>query len=220
MSLLITVSGVDCSGKTTQIDLLAAACEAQGLRTCTRWFRPGYSDRLDAIRARIRGRRADALPKAGPSDERDRLFRKSGVRVAWVMMALTDLTIEYGASLRRALSRHDVVVCDRYLEDAFLDLRYRFPEFTAALEVVRVGLARVLPRPDHAVLLNLDWELQTERAIAKAEPFPDTESVRRLRYDAYQEFARGQAFTTLDASQSIDEVHTAIVSLVGVGSKA
>ena len=220
MSLLITGSGVDCSGKTTQIDLLAEACAAQGLRTSTRWFRPGYSDRLDHIRERIRSRRANALPKAGPSDERDRIFQKSGGRVAWVIMALTDLTIEYGASLRRALLRHDVVICDRYLEDAFLDLRFRFPELSGLLEVVRAGLARVLPRPDHAVLLNLDWELQTERAIAKAEPFPDTESVRRLRYDAYQEFAQGRAFTTIDAAQSIDEVHSAILSLVGVGSKA
>ncbi|MBX3181897.1 MAG: hypothetical protein KIT72_11450 [Polyangiaceae bacterium] len=191
---VVAFSGVDCAGKSTQLQLLEGALSRRGhvVRVC--WFRPGYGPELDALRRRLRRAKRGVLPQPGPSAERERAFQRPGVSELWLLVACLDALLQLAIKVRFWSLRGEVVICDRYLEDALIDLELRFPAQMARAHGVVRRVLRACPRPDAHFLLMLDEAAQRERMAAKQEPFPDAEPVRaarRARYDAWAEAARG-----------------------------
>ena len=82
--MIITLSGVDCAGKTTQLDALEAALTERGHRVKRLWFRPGYSPLLDTLRTGVRKLRPSALPSNKNPEARKQAFAKPGVSRTWV----------------------------------------------------------------------------------------------------------------------------------------
>jgi thymidylate kinase len=212
--LLLSLSGPDCSGKSTQIQRLEEALRADGHRVRVFWFRPGYSPLADRSKALLRKLKPGALPRHDQTQARERSFSRPGVSQAWVAFALFDTLLHYGLWLRTQRRLGTTVICDRYLDDAFLDLRFRFP----SLEVERWFSAKALralcPKPDVSLLLSLEESDVANRMALKPEPFPDPPELRQRRHQAYQELAQRGGYTVIDASASIDEVHTAIMQAV------
>lgn len=217
---LITVSGIDCAGKSTQIALLAEALRAHGhQRVRVFWYRPGYSDELDALRALVRRVRPGALPRAESAPEaRARLFDKGSVRHTWLAMALVDTLAQYGAKLRAFLARGETVICDRYVHDGLLDLKLKFPELGDLHDVFARTLPKMCPTPDTALLLMLPKHVMLERMAQKREPFPDSEAIRDARYAAYEELGRSGRFHVLDAAQAVEALHQDMMRAVNARS--
>lgn len=210
VSILITISGIDGSGKSTQITGLQAFLQMAGVRHETIWYRPGYSGLLDRVRALVRSATPGALPASHDSPARERAFSRPGVSEAWIAIALADLLGQYAARIRLLLRKGLTVICDRYLEDAHLDFSFRFPQYR--FDPVFEVLARVCPRPDLAFCLYVSREEMERRTRSKAEPFPDPDDVRIRRYQAYQRLR--SRFTAVDANRSIDEVQDTLRSHV------
>lgn len=215
--MLLSLSGIDCAGKTTQLELLEGALEREGHRVSRLWFRPGYSGLLDRLRAILRWFRPRALPTADRPEARAVAFGRPGVARLWAVMALLDTAIQYGVKVRVLRLMRRVVLCDRYLDDGLLDLDLRFP----TLEVPNWWLTRlvrwVTPTPDLALMLMLSHEEMRHRMVLKDEPFPDPEDIRDIRFRAYQAMADRDDIAVIDASGSIGLVHQAILATVEEG---
>lgn len=203
--MLITVSGIDCAGKSTQIDLLRRTLEGRGLRVRTFWYRPGYSAELDALRRLVRRIRPGALPTAASAAERREAFARPGVSEAWIRIALMDMAFQYGVKLRALAARNDVVICDRYVGDALLDLELRFGSGVAERPLFRAARA-VSARPDAAFLLMIPRAEMIARMERKREPFPDEEIVRERRYAAYERLAASGGQTVIAADRPPERV--------------
>ena len=204
--MIISLSGIDCAGKSTQLDRLEMALTERGHRIRRVWFRPGYSPLMDSVRSRIRRHRPQAMPTSQAPKARAKAFAKPGVRQAWIAMATLDTLINLGGYVRTLSLRGYTVLCDRYVEDAMLDLNLRFPGLVDADGRMRRALVRACPTPDMAFLLTLSPEVVQARAAIKNEPFPDAPEIRDARYAAYMRLASEGCFTLIDAEAPIAEV--------------
>jgi len=212
--MLITISGIDCSGKSTQIQLLEHFLHNSGRKVTAFWFRPGYSKEMDTIRHIIRQVFPGALPTAANRKTREIIFNRAGVGKTWLIMAMIDMFLQYSLKLRLMQRLQKAVICDRYLADAALDLALRFPNLRVR-EWPSFRLLEVLaPRPDVALLLVLPMHEVLRRMAIKNEPFPDTTAVREQRFVAYKSLAQSGNFTVIDATMSIKSVHAAILQCV------
>lgn len=209
--MLIAFSGVDSSGKSTQIDLLSSYLSRREIQSRVLWHRPGYSPMLDAVRVVIRRLRPGALPPPGQSTQRQAAFSRPVVRWIWVVVALID-TIWHLTKIRWVLARGMVVISDRYVDDWMLDLALHWPELDAPSWPLARLLKRVAPRPEVSLLLLLDGEEAARRAEGKDEPFPDPPEIRRIRFAAYQQLAASGRFELIDAGRARDKVHEDIVA--------
>lgn len=214
---LVCFSGVDCSGKSTQISLLTEALRRD--HECVRvvWYRPGYGPELDGLRALVRRVRGGALPAPGHSSRRDAAFARPGVSATWLGMAVVDTLLQFAVKLRAVLAAGVTVVCDRYVEDALIDLRLRFPELMRRREVAVGQLLHFCPRPDVEFLLLLEREEVLRRAAEKREPFEDGPALRIARIQAYHDRPVYPHTRVIDATASVEEIHKEILSAVRGG---
>jgi len=179
---LITFSGIDGSGKTTQIDRLVDSMEAAGMRVCLLTF---WNDM--AVLGSVRETMSHTLFKSQkgvgapgkPVERRDKNVRSWYMTVFRLCLYLFDAIHVRLQVIRLSGRGVDVIVCDRYLYDelANLNLQNRIERRYAEL------LARAVPRPDVAFLLDAD----PEHARSRKPEYP----VRFLRLNraAYLDLA-------------------------------
>lgn len=209
--MIISLSGIDCAGKSTQLDRLEGELTERGHEVRRVWFRPGYSLLMDSARATVRRARPTSLPRASAPEARVRAFSRPGVSQAWVAMAVADTLLNLGAHVRWLSLRGATVLCDRYVEDAMVDLTLRFPSLVSTHGRLRRALVAACPTPDAAFLLTLSREEVAVRAAIKAEPFEDPPDVRAARYEAYMRLAAEGRFSIIDAEQPVEAVTRALL---------
>jgi dTMP kinase len=199
--LLITFSGLDGAGKSTQIDLLMDRLQREGLPPIYLWTRGGYTTFFERLKAGLRRFSGQALPPPGHSARRAEALGKVWVRRVWLTLALLDLLRVYGLQVRWWRGRGRAVVCDRYLWDTLVDLRLHYPQEL----VERWWLWRLLvwatPPPDAAFLIVVPVAESVRRSKVKDEPFQDPPELRAQRLNNYQVLGRELGWQVLDGQR-------------------
>lgn len=153
--LLISFSGVDGSGKSTQIDNLLTALHAAGLKTVQLAFWDnvvvGVKYREGFVHKVYKSERGIGAP-GKPVNRRDKNMRGWHLTLARHFLYLLD-----AINLRRVVARAkkssvDVVILDRYIYDELSNLNLGNPLSRVFVKLVH-GL---VPRPDVAYLLDAD----------------------------------------------------------------
>jgi thymidylate kinase len=183
---LISVSGIDGSGKTTIIDALAAALGANGSKVRVIWLRYNhYTVKTVLAFARLfRFTTFEQHPGCQVSYHefyRSRLLSHAFILLTWFDTALATL-FAVRLPLRRA---NTVVICDRWIPDILIDLeidtRMGLHENTlyhrmfcwlvpdsARLLVVERGFKDVLnSRPEHPYDRNFETRFNLYRTLAQ-----------------------------------------------------
>ena len=153
--LLISFSGVDGSGKSTQIENLRSALHAAGLTTRLLAFWDnvvvGGKYREGFVHKVYKSERGIGAP-GKPVNRRDKNMRRWYLTVARHLFYLFD-----AINLNRVIAREkkcgaDVIILDRYIYDQLSILNLANPISRAFVRFVRA----FVPRPDIAYLLDAD----------------------------------------------------------------
>jgi thymidylate kinase len=152
---LISFSGIDGAGKSTQITHLQATLEQAGLRVqlITFWddvvrlkrLREGAGQRI------FRGDQGVGTPEA-PIERRDKNVRSPWMTAVRLGMYLLDALSLRRIARRAVRSGADVIVFDRYLYDELANLNLANPLLRAYVR----ALAGMVPRPRPALILDAD----------------------------------------------------------------
>jgi thymidylate kinase len=172
-ALLVSVSGIDGSGKSMQAEQLRAAFETCDVRVRCVWARGASSRGVGAVLragksvlgARERAERDVPTPdtiaqtprsEAQRFNERQRRLRNPFARWVFSLVYAVDLKLTYVIKVRFLLMTGSVVICDRYVYDALVDFAL-FTGTDAARPPFALNVMRALvPRPQVAVLLDVD----------------------------------------------------------------
>lgn len=224
-ALLVCLSGIESSGKSTQLDRLVENARRRGLRPVCLWTRPGYTRNLEAAKrlvqrltsARVAGSGSGAAgsergPRAYP--RRGDGFRSALAKRLWLSLALVDLIWVYGVEVRYWLSRGRTVICDRYLWDCLVDFRVNFPGDDVESGLLGRMLTALTPRPDVAFFLLISVEESLRRSEQRERRFRETEAVLQLRLEEYRTLADEFRWPVLDGQRPAEEVSEEIQSKI------
>jgi thymidylate kinase len=213
--MLITFSGMDGAGKSTQITVLQQFFEGRGSSVSHYWARGGYTPGFECLKFILRLVMAKKLPKAGKSSKREDMIANPKISRVWLWLAISDLILFY-TFIRLKSMCVSIVICDRFVEDTRLDFSINFPlvEFEKFL-VWRI-LDFVKPKPDLSFLLMVTPELSISRGLEKAEPFPDDLDTLQKRYKLYSSSTifPSNKFNVIDCSGTKLKVSQDIMNLV------
>jgi len=206
--VIITFSGMDGAGKSTQIELLINRLNEEGYSTTKIWSRGGYTPGFVLLKSLLRKIMRKSVPPSGRSEERTRLITNPRMSRLWLSLAITDMIILYGINFRIQSLLGRIVTCDRYIDDTRLDFMLNFP----LVRFEEMWLWKLLqwstPKPDIAFLLLLPIKTSIERSKIKNEPFPDDELTLLNRLNAYSDsrLFLPSRYTLFDGGDSIDDI--------------
>lgn len=218
-SELIAFSGIDCAGKSTQINKLRDTLSANGRKPVYLWTRGGYTGPFNTLKTaarKILGKKA--LP-SGRTEARTKAFQKGWVRTVWLTLAILDLALVYGIYVRWLNLTGKTVIADRYLADTWIDFTLNFPGVNFDHWPLWKLLERVTPKPDNVFLLLVPVEESLRRSKQKDEPFPDSEVVLRQRLEHYTCFSSTGNWQMIDCTRPLDDIAVEIATTVLGGNR-
>ena len=217
LPFLITFSGIDGAGKTTQIEHLSRNLQNQGLRVVrfTFWDHVAI---WSNVRAEVGHRSADLLSPNGMTEQTFVPKNNKHIRKWYLTAARSGLYVADIARLRRLLSSQttrdsDVVIFDRYVYDQIANI---YSRSWAARIYCRVLLSQT-PVPDLAFILDAS----PDAAFARKPEYPleflyqNRENFLRLAElvpqlitipDAEPEEVKREIYARVQSSQLVDRV--------------
>ena len=169
-TLLISFSGIDGAGKSTQIDNVCRTIEQEGLqyRLLTFW---DDAARLKSVREgaghRIFGGDKGVGSPEKPIERRDKNVRSPLMTLVRLGLYTLDALSLRSVANRALRSGADVVIFDRYIFDELANLDLSNP---AARLYIR-AIARLVPRPQLAMILDANPEQAHKRKPEYPLPF-------------------------------------------------
>src|SRR5215471_6340965 len=204
--LLISFSGVDGSGKSTQIENLRSALYAAGLTTHLLAFWDnavvGVKYREGFVHKVYKSEPGIGAP-GKPVNRRDKNMRAWYLTVARHFLYLLDAINLRRVVMREKRSGADVIIFDRYIYDEILNLNVGNPISRAFVRLVHA----FIPRPDIAYLLDAD----PVAAYARKPEYPP-EFMEESR-QAYFKLAQVLRTMTLIPAGTIQETRSAVLKV-------
>lgn len=212
-AMLVTFSGVDGSGKTTQAKALQSAFHICHLRASHVWSRGG-SSRWVGLFARWSKQQLKAdqrIQEAGsqPVEKvraRQQRFRSPWLRWGWSWLTVLELLLQYTRHVTLPLLFGRVAICDRYIYDTLADWAAYFGEKMAERRVAATVLRLLTPRPQIGYWL----EVPAAGAQSRSEDrLP--KGFLMAQSAAYSRMANLYGLRRLDASRDKEEIADEIV---------
>ena len=201
---LVSFSGLDGSGKSTQIANLRESLDAAGARTVELAFWDdvvvGKRFREGFVHKAYGSQRGVGEP-GKPVERRDKNVRKWYLSIARHGLYLLDAIHLCEVVARARRRRPDVIVMDRYVYDELANLPLNNPLTRLFVRLVDA----LVPRPDVAYLLDADVEAARER-----KPEYPLEFMHQARA-AYFELARQLQTLTIVPALSLMDARQAVV---------
>lgn len=213
--MLISFSGLDCAGKSTQIDLLKEYLQNKGYSPEVVWSRGGYTPGIEKMKNIIRGG-APKAPEELSVEERQAMMDakpRGGKLLPW--LAILDLVFYWGVGFRKRSRGKKVLICDRYYWDTYIDFSIKYPNYHFSKWLVWKLMTSCYRKPDVSLVLTVTPEESMRRSALKFEPFPESQEKREVRLNLYlREIENGRWQYKIDCMRSIESIQEDIRRIV------
>jgi thymidylate kinase len=207
--MIVSFSGIDGSGKTVHIRSLVDAFAIAEVKAHSFWTRFGSSSREKGSGGPGAGN-AGASDTAASLDRRRRRLRNPAMRFGWLACNLTVLVLRYNWRVRLKRRLGGVVICDRYVYDAIVEIGASLPDDPRLSRWAERLLTRVCPRPDVAWLLDVPADVSVRRQTDEGGSTASTEELSRQR-SAYLKLAGTYGLNVVTTQSRPEETTSRVV---------
>lgn len=216
---MISLSGIDCSGKSTQIGLICEDFSRKSIKYKVVWSRGGYTPGISFFKNIIRRNKLKGTNITSKEIiENSIKFNSNPLkRKVLFILSLIDLCVYYAIVLRLYEINSRIVICDRYIWDTYIDFKMRYPDINLDKSVIWKLVLKTMMRPKVSICLCIPADESMKRSELKEEPFPEDIETRRKRIQHYfNEIDNNRWKYVIDATVSIDNIHNDIMSKISL----
>lgn len=214
--MLIVLSGIDGSGKSTQIELISDWFSNKSKKFKVLWARGGYTPGMEFLKSLTRVILGKKNIPSGESKNRTKKLNNKLIGNLWISLSIIDLIFFWCFYIKILKYFGYNIICDRYLIDTSFDFERNFKHINFKSNIFWKVLNKMIPEPDfHFVLLISESESQ-KRSKLKNEPFPDSPETLKWRISKYEEYIKMNVENTyyINCAYEIKYVFNQIIKII------
>jgi thymidylate kinase len=204
---LISISGTDGTGKTTQAHALSEALTTSEIYNSIVWSRIGTTPLYTRLSRAAQG--ATVAARESLSAKGEPGIAKRALRYGWALANALDLALEYQWRVRLPLWTGRVVIADRYTYDAAVEIADRLGSRDAMDSLPVKLLFALSPKPRIAYLLEAPAAVAAERSLD-----PEDADALAAQRALYRELAQSRGMRLVDVSGEVAEASDIMVRQV------
>lgn len=209
---MISFSGIDCAGKSTQIELVKDYLLSKNKKVKIIHSRGGYTPCLEFFKRLIRSNKTEVKDQ---SEYRTQIHSNSKKRKLLLWLSILDMGLYYGIYFRFVELFGYIILADRYFVDSLIDFRMKYSEDAFESWKIWSFTSKIYMKPKCSIMYTIPAELSMYRSTLKDEPWPEPIEVRQERIERYYKEANlGKWQHIIDATPSIDTVYNTTVDFI------
>lgn len=213
--MVVSFSGIDGAGKTTQINLLIEYCKDHNISCIRKWSKARGTPGVMWLKRLVR--RDKHLNTEEKLEYREKIFQTGWKKRLLLTASLLDLCWFWGVYFRIIRHRYDLVILDRYIWDTYVEVSTEFGKDALTKSILWKIVKLVAIKPEKSILLVIPPEESLRRDLLKGEITTDELELKQEKVSLYiQQKERFAWNVVIDAMQSIEETFQTILSSIGM----
>ena len=190
---MISFSGIDGAGKSTQIDMLKKYYNETGKKYTTIWGRGGWTPGLELIKNMVRTDKK--MDSKGREQYRLNVHKSTKKRKILLIGAILDLYLYFAVYYRYLSLFKREVICDRYIWDTYADWKVTYSEFNFEEWWIWKLLILIIPYPSKSFLFIISEKESIIRCSTKIDDTYESEEVKQRKIEIYTELINKNKWT-------------------------
>lgn len=202
---MYTFSGIDSSGKTTQIELLQEYCKSQGIEAFYKWGKGRATPGVLWLKELFR--QDKKMNPEQKKEHRKQIYENKKKKFLLLIASILDLWWFWGIYYRILDKKHELLICDRYVWDTYIDFQTEFSEFDVDKWIIWKIAKAVAPKPKHSFMFLISAEESFRRDNAKGDVDRDEIERKIEKVEKYKKMIeQGKWDTIIDGMKTREDI--------------
>ncbi len=213
--MIVSFSGIDSAGKTTQIDLLYKYLEAHHIKAKKVWSKARGTPGVLLLKQLVR--RDKHMNAEEKTEYRNAVFANPRKEKLLYICSMLDLCLYWGIYYRVLALANKYLICDRYIWDTYVELHSDFKGIDIDKSKLWKLVKAVAPKPKVSFVFVVPPEVSLERDRMKNAAGIETLERKRQKIDRYFACIHNSCWTNvMDGQKPIEQLHREVLTAVGI----
>lgn len=214
--MIVSFSGIDSAGKTTQIELLCQYCEEKKIKYKKMWSKARGTPGVVWLKELIR--KDKKMNEKEKAEYRAEVFQNSKKKKLLYIASMLDLCWYWGIYYRVLNLTNKIVICDRYLWDTYVEVTKKdFCGIDVEHSILWKMVKAFTPKPKRSFVFIIPAEESLKRDYNKNAAGIENIEIKKKKIDCYMKCVENQCWTNvMDGMRNIEELHEDVLKIIGM----
>lgn len=211
--MVVSFSGIDGAGKTTQINKLIEYCESNNIEYGKRWSKARGTPGIMFLKKVFR--RDKKLDTEKKLEYREQVYSNPKKKKLLYVLSMLDLCWYWGIHFRIIRHKYKLLILDRYLWDTYVEISTEFKIENLEKKFLWKIVKFCALKPQKQILLCIPAEESLKRDLLKGEITTDSLEIKtnKIRYYNYLK-SQNRWNVVIDSTIGIEETFNKIIESV------